>query len=156
VCLFLYLGRRIRVCLTEFCSRAYIQLPKYAHARNSVNSESKSESESRWDRQSVGQSVLVCQAPSGARTRFCCRRTVAVLSIWGAPSNERRGLSFTAVTISSTCCLYLQFYISQLSKESGSLWLPTIYSCKHRIVLSSTWKANSYLTGNTSYLRCKD
>jgi hypothetical protein len=55
--------------------------------------------------------------------------------------------------------LYICIYSSTRSvscQESGSLWLATIYSCKDRIVLSSKRKASSYLTGNTSHLRCKD
>jgi hypothetical protein len=85
------------------------------------------------DGQSVSQSSR--QAPLRAQNQiFCYCHTVAVLSILATLSDERTGLSFTEVKISSTCHLYLQFYMSALYivifQESGSLCIPTIYNSR--------------------------
>jgi hypothetical protein len=48
------------------------------------------------------------------RPDFHYGQKVSVLSMWGALSGERTGLSLTAVKISSICRLYLQFYMSVL------------------------------------------
>jgi hypothetical protein len=52
--------------------------------------------------------------------------------MWGALSDEMTGPSFTAIIVSGTCHLYLQFYMSAFytvsCKESGSLLIHTIYS----------------------------
>jgi hypothetical protein len=61
-----------------------------------TNTLSKSKSKLRYDRWSVGQSVLVCQAPIwGLWPDFYYCQTVAGLLMWGALSDERTGLSFT-------------------------------------------------------------
>jgi hypothetical protein len=83
---------------------------------------------SLYDRQSVSVSNPIW----GPRPDFCYCQTSAVLSMLGALSVERTSLSFTAVKISNTCHLYLQFYMSAFyivsCQESGSVWIPTIYN----------------------------
>jgi hypothetical protein len=64
-------------------------------------------------RQTVGQSVLVSSHIWGPRPDICYCQAFAVLSMWGALSDERTGLSFVAVTV---------------VKDSGSLWVQIIYS----------------------------
>jgi hypothetical protein len=54
----------------------------------------KTKSESRYDRRSVGQSVLVSSPICGPKPGFCYCHTVVVLSMWGTLSDERMGLSF--------------------------------------------------------------
>jgi hypothetical protein len=48
----------------------------------------------------------------GPRPAFCYSHIVTVLSMWDALSEKRTSPSFTAVIVSSTCHLYLQFYMS--------------------------------------------
>jgi hypothetical protein len=48
-------------------------------------------SKSHYDRQSVGQSVLVSSPIWGPRPDFCYCQTFAVLSMWGALSDKRTG-----------------------------------------------------------------
>jgi hypothetical protein len=87
---------------------------------------------SHCDRRSVGQPVLVSSTIWGPRPDFCYCQTFAVLSMWGALSEERKGLSFVAVTVSSTRHPYLQFYLSEfrvvICQEYGSPWMHVIYS----------------------------
>jgi hypothetical protein len=94
--------------------------------------QSKSKSKPRYDRPSVGQSVSVSSPIWGPRPNFCYCQTVEVLLMLDALSHERKGLSFTAVKISSTNHLYLQFYMSAfyivICEGFGSLWIPAIYS----------------------------
>jgi hypothetical protein len=89
----------------------------------------KFKSKSRYDRRSVSQSVLVSSPIWGPRSDFCYCQTTAVLSMWGALSDERTGLSFTAVKISSTCHLYLQFYMLALYSQMSESPVP----CGHRL-----------------------
>jgi hypothetical protein len=107
-------------------------------ARNNVNSSAstptdstKSQAKSHYDRQPVGQSVLVSSPIWGPRPEFCYCQPLAVLSMWAAILEESMGLSFTTVRISSTHHLYLQFCISAFYivsyQESGSLRIHTIY-----------------------------
>jgi hypothetical protein len=59
----------------------------------------KSVSKLCYDRRSVGQSVLVLSPLSGAPiSDFCYCKTVTVLLMWGALSDQRTGLSFTIAT----------------------------------------------------------
>jgi hypothetical protein len=105
----------------------------------------KFKSKSHYDRRSVGHSVLVSNPIWGPRLNFCYCQTVAVLSLWGALSEERTGLSFNAVKISSSCHVYLQFYMLAIyivsCQESASLWVPTIYSftCNSGIYVCTTF-----------------
>jgi hypothetical protein len=52
--------------------------------------------------------------------------------MWGALSDERTGLSFVAVIVSSTRYQHFQVYFSAfyifICQESGSLWMHIIYS----------------------------
>jgi hypothetical protein len=57
-----------------------------------------SESESRYDQRSVGESVLVSSPILGSRPDINYCLTVPVLSMLGAPSDERSGLSFVLIT----------------------------------------------------------
>jgi hypothetical protein len=82
----------------------------------------KYSSQSRYGRQSVGQSVLVSSPIWGPRPDFCYCQTVAVLFMWGSPSDERTGLSFTALKISSPCHLYLQFYMAAFYSHWSTVW----------------------------------
>jgi DNA-directed RNA polymerase subunit N (RpoN/RPB10) len=75
-----------------------------------------------------------CQSVShiwSPRTDLCYFQTFAVLSMWGALSDERMDVSFTSVKISHTCHLYLQFYMSVFCilscQEPCSLWIPSVY-----------------------------
>jgi hypothetical protein len=61
-----------------------------------LNSKSKSKSKLHYDQQSVGQSVLVPSCIWGTRPDFCYCQTAAGLFMWGALSDKRMGLSFTA------------------------------------------------------------
>jgi hypothetical protein len=92
-------------------------------------------SKSHYDRRSVGQSVLVSSPIWGPWLDFCYCQTFAVLSLRGAISDERTGLSFVAVVVSSTWHLYLQVYLSAfyivICQESGSLWIYIYYSQFH-------------------------
>jgi hypothetical protein len=54
-----------------------------------------------------------CQTPSGANDQVLLLLYV-VLLMWGALSDERTGLPFVVVIVSSTYHLYLQFYLSAL------------------------------------------
>jgi hypothetical protein len=54
-----------------------------------------SQSKLCYDRRSVGQSVLVSSMHLGPKARFYYCQTVAGLLMWGALSDERKGLSFT-------------------------------------------------------------
>jgi hypothetical protein len=98
------------------------------------DSDSTVKSKSHYDRRSVGQSVLVSSPIWGPTPDFCYSQTFAVLSMWDDLSDERTGLSFLAVIISSTWHLYLQLYLSafytflDICQESGSLWIYIIYS----------------------------
>jgi hypothetical protein len=58
---------------------------------------SKSESKSRYDCWSVGQSVLVSSPILVLRQDLCYCQVVAVSLMWGAPSDERTCLLFTVV-----------------------------------------------------------
>jgi hypothetical protein len=58
---------------------------------------SQSESESRDDRRSVGQFVMVSSPIWGSWPDINCCLTFTVLSMSGAPSDERSGLSFVLV-----------------------------------------------------------
>jgi hypothetical protein len=84
---------------------------------------------SRSVSQSVSQSWR--QAPiCGQRQDFCYCQIVAVFFDVGRPLTREDG-SLTAVIVSGTCHLYLQFYLSALYKvicqRSGSLWIHMIY-----------------------------
>jgi hypothetical protein len=79
-------------------------------ATNTVHNHSQSYITTRL----VGQAVLVSIPFWGLGSDSCYYQTVAVLSMWGVLSDERAGPYFTAVKISSTCHLYLQFYMSAL------------------------------------------
>jgi hypothetical protein len=59
----------------------------------------KTKSKPRYDRRSVGLSVLVSSPIWGIRQDLCYRQTFAVLSMWGALFEKLTGLSFTAVII---------------------------------------------------------
>jgi hypothetical protein len=78
------------------------------------------------------RSVLMSNPIWGRSLDFCCCQTLAVLSMWGALTDERTGLSFTGVQIRNTSHLHLQFRMSPFytvsCQESGSLWTPNIYS----------------------------
>jgi hypothetical protein len=104
----------------------------HSPAANPSLTHLNSKSESRYDRRSVSHSVLVSSSIWGPRLVFCYCQVVVVLSMWSALSDERTDLSFILVIISSTCCLYLQFYMLAFyivsCQESSSLWIPTIYS----------------------------
>jgi hypothetical protein len=66
--------------------------------RNSTKSSPGLKSQSSklcYDRQSVGQSVLVSSTHLGLTTRFYYCQTIAGLLMWGALSDERTGLPFT-------------------------------------------------------------
>jgi hypothetical protein len=65
-----------------------------------------SESESRYDRRSVGQSVLVSSPIWGSWPDINYCLTVTVVSISGAPSDDRQGLSSVLVTWTASvhCC----------------------------------------------------
>jgi hypothetical protein len=71
--------------------------------------------------------VRSCGAPSLTKGRVCRLQLLQVLA---------SAVIYTAVKISSTCHLYLQFYMAALyivsCKVTGSFWIPTIYSftCK--------------------------
>jgi hypothetical protein len=114
--------------LNGFCPRWLATLSHLTQEGNSLAQVKASHV--MTDGQSASQSR--CQTPSGTpRPDFYYCRTVAVLSMWcGALSDERTGLSFTAVKISGTCHLYLQFHMSVfylvICHESGSLWIPVI------------------------------
>jgi hypothetical protein len=69
-------------------------------------------SKSRYNQRSHGQSVLMSGPIWGLGPDSCYCQTVAVLSMWGTLTDERMGMSFAVVKISSTCHLYLQFYMS--------------------------------------------
>jgi hypothetical protein len=69
----------------------------------------------------------------GPKTRVLLL-SVSDLSMWGAYSDGRTGLSFVPVIVSSTWHLYLQFYLSAFSyvvtcQKPGSLCIHIIYSC---------------------------
>jgi hypothetical protein len=49
--------------------------------------------------------------------------------MWSALSDERTGLSFTSVKISSTCHLYLEFYMSESLTVSGLTMSPVPCGC---------------------------
>jgi hypothetical protein len=97
-------------------------------------------------------SLFWCQVASGAQDQIF----VTVRQLWvcwcGAPSLTRwrvcrlkfmlalaSAVIFTAVKISVTCHLYLQFFMSAFyigsCQDSGYLWTPTIYSftCKSSV-----------------------
>jgi hypothetical protein len=66
------------------------------------------------DGQTASQSW--CQAPFGVQDQiFVTARQLRFCRREAALSDERTGRSFTAAIISSTCHLYLQFYIAWLS-----------------------------------------
>jgi hypothetical protein len=86
-------------------------------------------------------SLYLCQAPSGAQDQIFVTvsecgffyvgrplvrgdRSVVYNCCWSSAAQ-----SFTAVKISTTCYLYLQFYMSAFySHLPVSLWIPIIYS----------------------------
>jgi hypothetical protein len=57
--------------------------------------DQESQSQSFNNLRSVGQSVLVSSPIWGPRADCCYSQTVVGLLMWGALSNERKGLSFT-------------------------------------------------------------
>jgi hypothetical protein len=67
--------------------------------------------------------VCLCWVPSLTRGRVCLLQLLLTLV---------NAVISTTVSISCTCHLYLQFYMSAFyiasCQESGSLWTPTIYS----------------------------
>jgi hypothetical protein len=83
-----------------------------------------SQSQSHYGRRSVGQLVLVSSPIWGPRPDFCYCQTFAVLSMWGALSDERTDLLFVAI-YSAVHDIYIYKFICQ---ESGSLWIHIIYS----------------------------
>jgi hypothetical protein len=85
--------------------RLYLQGWRVNQIRNKQPSWSRqqleqvsSESESRYDGRSVGQSVLVSNPIWGSWPDINYSLTVTVFSVSGAPSDERSGLSFVLVT----------------------------------------------------------
>jgi hypothetical protein len=66
----------------------------------------KVKSKSHYYRRTVGQSVLVSSPIWGQRQDFCYCQTFAVVSMGGALSDERSGLSFVAVIVSGLSHLY--------------------------------------------------
>jgi hypothetical protein len=98
--------------------------------------KSKSQSQTRCDRRSVGPSVLLSSRILGPRPDFCyCKTAAGLLCV--APSLTRGGVCrlrlllalanagiFAAVKISSTCRLYLEFYMSGFYM----VWTPAIYN----------------------------
>jgi hypothetical protein len=74
----------------------------------------------------------------GVKTSFCYCQTVAILSMWGAFSDERLGLSFVAVIISSTCRLYLQLKLAAilLHEFNTIFWWP-----KFCLLVALSWSA---------------
>jgi hypothetical protein len=58
-----------------------------------------------YDRRSVGQSLSISSTHLGLKSRLFFCRTVPGLLMWGALSDERTGLSFPRVTVSSNMSL---------------------------------------------------
>jgi hypothetical protein len=73
--------------------------------------------------------------------------------MWVALSDERTGLSFVAVTASSTWHLYLQVYMSEfyivICQESGSLWIHIIYCFTCSSSMWSRFLATAVPAGST-------
>jgi hypothetical protein len=65
--------------------------------------------------QSVSQSVLVSSSVWGSWSDIYSCRKVTVQSIWGALSDERRGLSFVRVSSKSFVSIYIVFTNSNVS-----------------------------------------
>jgi hypothetical protein len=88
----------------------------------------KLKSKSRYDRRSVGRSVLVSSPFRGSRPDINSRLTVTVLSRRGALSGERTGLSFVIIPLLSvhiyrfTCNIHVSgiVYIFNIHKASAS------------------------------------
>jgi hypothetical protein len=125
-----------------------VSYTSYARLLTAQYQTGEVKSKSHYDQEPVSQSVLVLSPIWGQRPDFCCCQTVAVLWMWGAISDNRMGLSLTAVKISSTCHLYSQFYMSAfyifICQESGSLWISSIYSftCNYNICMDNIYKAS--------------
>jgi hypothetical protein len=76
-----------------------------------TNYQHESQSHVMTDGQSISQSW--CQAPSGAQEQiYATVRQLQFCQMWGALSDDRTCLLFAEVTVSSTCHLYSQFYMS--------------------------------------------
>jgi hypothetical protein len=73
-------------------------LGTYIIKHRDISPERECVSESRYDRRSIGQSVLVLSPILGSWPDINYYLTITVLSMSGAPSNERSGLSFVLVT----------------------------------------------------------
>jgi hypothetical protein len=84
-------------------SQTGVHLEKFPMVRRTLfcRLNFNSESKSHYDRRSAGQTVLVSSQIWGPRPDFCYYQTVAVLSMWGALSDERTDVSFVAVIVSS-------------------------------------------------------
>jgi hypothetical protein len=114
--------------VTVFTSRCSVMVPNNGDSSAlacivagwlpSHNTSSTVDSQSVIDSKSVRQSVLASSPILGSRPDFCYWQIVAVLSMWGALSDERPGLLFTAVTVSSTCHLYTILHVSILHGQS--------------------------------------
>jgi hypothetical protein len=130
----------------------------HMHGFSLSNTRQGKSSQPRCGQESVSQSVLVLSPTWGPRPDFRWCQTVAVLWMWGALSEKRVDLSFTAVKISSTCHLYSQFYMSAfyivICQESSSLWISSIYSftCNYNICMNNIYKASVSLGQSVGWL----
>jgi hypothetical protein len=85
--------------------------------------KSESESELYYNRRSVGQSILVSSPHLGFMTRFLLLSDHCGFLIWGALSDERRGLSFTMYNAQYT----IHFTVSDLRLPQPGGPGPCIY-----------------------------
>jgi hypothetical protein len=79
-------------------------------------------------RPTVSRPVSVSSHIWGPRPDFCYCQTFAVLSMWGALSDKRTGLSFVAAIVSSTWRIPCRGYVfSELLPSSGRFLLAPLF-----------------------------
>jgi hypothetical protein len=110
-----------------------IDTPQSTHRRHIIISSSIIIIMSKpcYDWWLVGQAVLVSSPIQRSRLDYC--QTVAVLLMWGTLSHERMGMLFTAVTMSSTCHLYLIINSMQAHARKTDRKIPNTCTVFHII-----------------------
>jgi hypothetical protein len=98
-----------------------------------------------YDRQSVGQSLLVSGRTWGPRIDFYYCQTVEDLLKWGAPPNERTNMSFTIVSGHRQCS-------HSRSRVPRDTW--PYFTVLHSRISQPEWPAPHIYPSSTGWTNC--
>jgi hypothetical protein len=104
-----------------------------------VNPNHWTKSNSCYDQQSIGQSVLVSSSHLRQRPDFYYCQTFAGLLICGAHSEMRAGLSHLLLTLTTKITLHSKFNVYRFAFISSSCRRYSIFGFMHY----STWRLDS-------------